>query len=529
MRLYGAIVRGSLTVWALILSGVLLNSACTHQPIKEAKTANSSLLNSSAEISPVVENSQKQWPLPTILTTSGERDALMRKGALHHGYLVLESNEPFNGSISQDVLEQASEMGAEFVYVAKKDIIVTASSEHELCDFSKEKEHIKEIILKQRVCSFTKSQTYFHDEFRHYIELWSEAGEEVQKHLNQRLVWIMDHNDTQDLEPLLKSGAQVEVIAKWLIQHSQEDHSQILMKQIPEELLLHWAIESNHMAILDSVLKSNYQVNSSAVTSALVRNNTVIARKLLESGTPFPLMDFLEASCFGETRLVLRYLELGGDPNSLVNESTPLLCAHQFEQDTVARIFEEEGYELNTQVHPYDLLVLQFDDRIVTYAWYAQSFCARVYQSFYVKGQEINKDNATGLLYCATKDDVTNLALQALQLNANVHFAPFQTDPIHFASYHGNILLLEGLLEKGARTNSLDRIRNTPLHNAAISGELKAVQLLCAAGADPWLKNDSGRTALDLARKLRNRELEIWLTVYQRQFDNDAKTTSTNL
>lgn len=522
MHWYGLFIRYISVRHMLILAAVLSCLACAHQQPQKAETPVP--YSASQDLDEV----QRTPILPSVLNTSSERSELVAKGAVHLGYMVFESDAPFNGVIPQDVLEEASALDAESVFVVKKDIIITAESEHELCDFSKEQDQLKEIILKQRACRHSKSQTYYRDYYRHYLELWSQSGDKVVKHLNQRLMWIAENNNTQDLEPLLNSGAQVEVIAEWLVSQSQDDLKQVLMEYLPDDLLFQWAIESDREEIIDAMLASNYQAPSNAVTTALVRNNTQFAKKLLDSGTPFPVLDFLQASCFGESHIVLNYLQLGGDPNVLVNESTPLLCARQFEQKTITRLFNDKGYQLNTQVHPYDLLVLQFDDRLVTYAWYGESFCARVYQSFYVREKAVSKDNATGLLYCATKDNVTSLALQALKFEGDVSFSPFQSDPIHFASYYGNIQLIDGLLKKGANSNSLDGIRNTPLHNAAISGELKAVQMLCAAGADPWLKNNSGHTALELARTLRNRELEIWLTMYQRQFLNNKKTSSTN-
>lgn len=59
------------------------------------------------------------------------------------------------------------------------------------------------------------------------------------------------------------------------------------------------------------------------------------------------------------------------------------------------------------------------------------------------------------------------------------------------------------LLDQGADPNFkyAERLSNTPLHIAALSGQALQVELLCANGGDPWLVNDSGETCEDLAQE----------------------------
>lgn len=69
------------------------------------------------------------------------------------------------------------------------------------------------------------------------------------------------------------------------------------------------------------------------------------------------------------------------------------------------------------------------------------------------------------------------------------------------------------LLAKGAKVNLADSSGMTPLHYAATVhfGETKVLELLLAAGANPKQKNTNGRTALDLAKENKHKEVEAIL------------------
>jgi ankyrin repeat protein len=55
------------------------------------------------------------------------------------------------------------------------------------------------------------------------------------------------------------------------------------------------------------------------------------------------------------------------------------------------------------------------------------------------------------------------------------------------------------LLEAGGNPNVRQSAGWTPLHAAAMNGDLASVELLLAAGADPGATNDEGRGVIDLA------------------------------
>jgi TPR repeat protein len=84
--------------------------------------------------------------------------------------------------------------------------------------------------------------------------------------------------------------------------------------------------------------------------------------------------------------------------------------------------------------------------------------------------------------------------------------------PLHFAAKYGLESSLEALLLAGADPNArvtpMERLRDaeridgtTPLHFAVGSGGSGVLEL-CASGADPAIRDDAGRTPVELARKL---------------------------
>lgn len=75
--------------------------------------------------------------------------------------------------------------------------------------------------------------------------------------------------------------------------------------------------------------------------------------------------------------------------------------------------------------------------------------------------------------------------------------------PLHFAVYKGRSAVMNALISSGADVNAQDYYGCTPLHYAAFSGFIGAeraeiVRMLIAAGADPSIRNNSGRTPADI-------------------------------
>ena len=83
------------------------------------------------------------------------------------------------------------------------------------------------------------------------------------------------------------------------------------------------------------------------------------------------------------------------------------------------------------------------------------------------------------------------------------------TEALEIAVSFGHLELARFFIELGADVNDVRGIddpywrpgcTSRPLHKAAQSGQLDMVQLLLAHGADPQLQNESGMTAIDVAK-----------------------------
>ncbi len=73
--------------------------------------------------------------------------------------------------------------------------------------------------------------------------------------------------------------------------------------------------------------------------------------------------------------------------------------------------------------------------------------------------------------------------------------------PLHYAVWHDNKTELVSLLiEKGADLNARHEVGMTPLHEAVWFNSPNAVRLLLQKGANPFIKDNHGRTPLALAR-----------------------------
>jgi hypothetical protein len=75
----------------------------------------------------------------------------------------------------------------------------------------------------------------------------------------------------------------------------------------------------------------------------------------------------------------------------------------------------------------------------------------------------------------------------------------FDRTPLHDAALAGDLALMAKLLDRGAEVDARDANGETPLHLAARRQRVGAIDLLLAAGADASAVNGLGRTALHLA------------------------------
>ena len=87
--------------------------------------------------------------------------------------------------------------------------------------------------------------------------------------------------------------------------------------------------------------------------------------------------------------------------------------------------------------------------------------------------------------------------------------------PLHMAAMNGDLSAMKALIAAGADPNARDNDGATPLHMAAYASRPKHVQMLLEAGADPLAKTDNGRDAGSMARKVKADEtagvLSLWI------------------
>lgn len=95
--------------------------------------------------------------------------------------------------------------------------------------------------------------------------------------------------------------------------------------------------------------------------------------------------------------------------------------------------------------------------------------------------------------------------LDEMQLDPNTPTATGNL-PVHTASYHGRINIIELLFARNVDVNVVGPRDNTPLHFAASQGHEDAVRFLVNSGANPALRNRNGKTPYDVAKGDRIRQ-----------------------
>jgi hypothetical protein len=82
-----------------------------------------------------------------------------------------------------------------------------------------------------------------------------------------------------------------------------------------------------------------------------------------------------------------------------------------------------------------------------------------------------------------------------------------QWTPLHRASAHGSVELVDALLRAGADPNAFNQRQSTPLHLAAWSGHTLAVRQLLMGGADPAIKTNRNETSREVAVKMQHTDV----------------------
>jgi len=99
------------------------------------------------------------------------------------------------------------------------------------------------------------------------------------------------------------------------------------------------------------------------------------------------------------------------------------------------------------------------------------------------------------------------MALFLLGKGARSDSLHYDWTALHLASHHGHLDLVKVLIDRGADVNANPGPRSgTPLHRAAVRNWVDVIKLLLEHGADPQIKDNEGKTPMDLARRMNHLE-----------------------
>jgi uncharacterized protein len=92
----------------------------------------------------------------------------------------------------------------------------------------------------------------------------------------------------------------------------------------------------------------------------------------------------------------------------------------------------------------------------------------------------------------------------------------FKVQALHAAVAGRNLDIVKAVLEAGADPNAQQQAGFRPIHEAGTNANRALAELLLAHGADPLLRADSGKSAIDLAREKGHMDFASWLEQHKR-------------
>lgn len=90
----------------------------------------------------------------------------------------------------------------------------------------------------------------------------------------------------------------------------------------------------------------------------------------------------------------------------------------------------------------------------------------------------------------------------------------WQSTPLHVAAVRGDVAAITSLLDAGADIQSRGEYGYSPLHEAVEQGHIEAVKLLVERGASVTATTGDGDTAIQSAQILKEHEIEGILKFY---------------
>lgn len=132
-----------------------------------------------------------------------------------------------------------------------------------------------------------------------------------------------------------------------------------------------------------------------------------------------------------------------------------------------------------------------------------------------VQAQEVQQGKPT--IHLAAKEGTGAEVAAFLKADPSLRDARSQlgSTPLHLAATNPDRSTITVLLAAGADPNARDAEGSTPLHMAAYASKGDNVRQLLEGGADPLLKNNGGRDAAAMARKVKGDEaagvISLWM------------------
>ncbi len=120
-----------------------------------------------------------------------------------------------------------------------------------------------------------------------------------------------------------------------------------------------------------------------------------------------------------------------------------------------------------------------------------------------IQAEARNKNDESPLMLAALNNQL-DIAKVLIDKDADVNKPGWA--PLHYAASRGHVEMMALLLDNDAYIDAESPNKTTPLMMAAMYGSTSAVKALLEAGADPFLKNEQGLTAIDFAQRVNRAE-----------------------
>lgn len=234
------------------------------------------------------------------------------------------------------------------------------------------------------------------------------------------------------------------------------------------------------------------------------------------------------AALHGNVEVAKLLLESGADINAKDrNGETPL---HLVTKVDVARLLVESGADIDARD----------EDGHTPLHTAAMSNSVEVAELLLEKGADVNARDIRGATPLHWASDLCKVRVASLLLEkgADVNARDERGEtPLHLAALKGYVDIVELLVKHGSNVNARDNNGDTPLHLAASKGTntlfseiglspsitegcnvdyVSVVRLLLESGADPSIRNNEGKTALDIARQLIHEDIVTAIEEYAR-------------